>query len=89
VRAPAKPVGGESNLPNSWQLTYGIFTSMIFCCIRQQDPAISLEIAQLAADNRERVCAIDLAADEAGFAGSQRAPAFRLAERSGLLAMPA
>jgi|SRR6266850_82405 len=63
---------------------YGVRTSLILCCVRQQDPSVSLEIAQLAADNQDKVCAIDLAGDEAGFAGSRHVAAFDLAEHAGL-----
>jgi adenosine deaminase len=61
---------------------YRVLTSLVLCCIRQQDPTISFEIAQLAADNRDKVCAIDLAGDESGFAGTPHAAAFVLAERA-------
>ena len=44
---------------------------------------MSLEIAQLAADNREKVCGIDLAGDEFQFPGRLHVDAFELAE-SGL-----
>ncbi|PYS09275.1 MAG: hypothetical protein DMG15_24355 [Acidobacteria bacterium] len=59
-------------------------TSLILCCTRRQDPSVSLEIAQLAADNREKVCGIDLAGDEFQFPGRLHVDAFELAERAGL-----
>src|SRR5437867_11379650 len=34
---------------------HDVLTSLILCCVRQQDPSVSLEIAQLAADNRDKV----------------------------------
>ena len=49
---------------------YGVLTSLILCCIRQQDPSVSFEITKLAADNQDKVCGIDLAGDEFGFSGN-------------------
>lgn len=63
---------------------YRVHTSLILCCVRQEDPGISLEVAQLAADNRDKVCALDLAGDEAGFAGTPHAAAFALAQSAGV-----
>ena len=63
---------------------YGVLTSLILCCIRQQDPAVSFEITKLAADNQDKVCGIDLAGDEFGFSGNPHVNAFILAERAGL-----
>ena len=63
---------------------YGVLTSLILCCIRQQDPSVSFEIAKLAADNQDKACGIDLAGDEFGFLGNPHVNAFILAERAGL-----
>jgi len=57
---------------------------LILCCIRQQDPSVSFEIAKLAADNQDQVCGLDLAGDEFRFPGNPHVDAFRLAERAGL-----
>jgi len=63
---------------------HGVGFGLILCCLRQEPPARSLEIARLAADNRDKVCALDLAGDEARFPGAPHAPAFALAREAGL-----
>jgi adenosine deaminase len=43
-----------------------------------------VDIANLAADNRDKICALDLAGDEARFPGATHADAFTLARKAGL-----
>src|SRR6201996_9206568 len=62
----------------------GITTGLIVCCLRHESSERSLEIAKLAANNRDKVCALDLAGDEARFIGAPHAEAFALAKREGL-----
>jgi adenosine deaminase len=59
-------------------------TGLIVCCLRHESPALSEEIAQLAADNRDKVCALDLAGDEARYPGAPHAGAFEIARKAGL-----
>lgn len=63
---------------------FGVHTGLILCCLRHEPPALSLEIAKLAIANRDKVCALDLAGDEARFAGAPHAEAFRLAREANL-----
>jgi adenosine deaminase len=64
---------------------HGVTTGLILCCLRHRPVAESLEVARLAAANRDIVCALDLAGDEAGFPlAAPHAPAFRLAREAGL-----
>ncbi len=62
----------------------GVRVGLIVCCLRHQPVGVSLEVAELAADNRDKVCALDLAGDELRYLGAPHAPAFRLAEEAGL-----
>jgi adenosine deaminase len=63
---------------------FGVPTGLILCCLRHDPPALSLEIAKLAVANMQKVCALDLAGDEARFAGEPHAAAFQLARDAGL-----
>lgn len=62
----------------------GIKTGLIVCCLRHESGKHSLEIAELAVNNRDKVCALDLAGDEARYIGATHAEAFALAKREGL-----
>jgi len=59
-------------------------TGLIVCCLRHESVGRSLEIAKLAVNNRDKVCALDLAGDEARYIGAPHAEAFALAKREGL-----
>ena len=61
-----------------------IRAGLIVCCLRHQDPDTSLAIARLAAANPDKVCALDLAGDEARFPGMPHRAAFELARAAGL-----
>jgi adenosine deaminase len=63
---------------------HGVSIGLILCCLRSRPPAESLELARLAAANRDLVCGFDIAGDEAGFGAAPHAPAFRLAREAGL-----
>jgi adenosine deaminase len=62
----------------------GMRTGLIVCCLRHEPGERSLEIAKLAVNNRDKVCALDLAGDEARYIGAPHAEAFALAKREGL-----
>lgn len=62
----------------------GMKTGLIVCCLRHEPGERSLEIAKLAVNNRDKVCALDLAGDEARYIGAPHAEAFALAKREGL-----
>jgi adenosine deaminase len=62
----------------------GMKTGLIVCCLRHEPGERSLEIAKLAVGNRDNVCALDLAGDEARYIGAPHAEAFALAKREGL-----
>jgi adenosine deaminase len=62
----------------------GMKTGLIVCCLRHESAERSLEIATLAVNNRDKVCALDLAGDEARYVGAPHADAFALAKREGL-----
>lgn len=62
----------------------GMKTGLIVCCLRHESGERSLEIAKLAVTNRDKVCALDLAGDEARYIGAPHAEAFALAKREGL-----
>ncbi|HEY1924666.1 MAG TPA: adenosine deaminase [Candidatus Acidoferrum sp.] len=62
----------------------GIKTGLIVCCLRHEPAERSIEIAKLAVNNRDKVCALDLAGDEARYIGAPHAKAFALAKREGL-----
>jgi adenosine deaminase len=63
--------------------TTGISTALIVCCLRQQDPSVSLKVADLAASRTDVVAALDIAGDESRPA-TPHAPAFTLAREAGL-----
>ena len=63
---------------------FGVATGLILCCLRHEPAARSVEIAKLALANRDKVCALDLAGDEARFTGAAHAEAFALARAEGL-----
>jgi len=62
----------------------GVRVGLIVCCLRHQSPETSRALATLAADNRDKVCAIDLAGDEARYDAEPHAAAFHLAQEAGL-----
>jgi adenosine deaminase len=62
----------------------GMKTGLIVCCLRHESGERGLEIAKLAVNNRDKVCALDLAGDEARYIGATHAEAFALAKREGL-----
>jgi len=62
----------------------GIKTGLIVCCLRHEPAERSIEIAKLAVNNRDKVCALDLAGAEARYIGAPHAKAFALAKREGL-----
>jgi adenosine deaminase len=62
----------------------GMKAGLIVCCLRHEPGERSLEIAKLAVNNRDKVCALDLAGDEARYIGAPHAEAFALAKREGL-----
>jgi adenosine deaminase len=62
----------------------GMKAGLIVCCLRHESGERSLEIAKLAVNNRDKVCALDLAGDEARYIGAPHAAAFDLAKREGL-----
>lgn len=62
----------------------GMKTGLIVCCLRHESGERSLEIAKLAVNNRDKVCALDLAGDEARYIAAPHAEAFALAKREGL-----
>jgi adenosine deaminase len=61
-----------------------VATGLILGCLRHEPAARSVEIAKLALANRDKVCALDLAGDEARFSGAAHAEAFALARAEGL-----
>jgi adenosine deaminase len=63
---------------------FGVRTGLILCCLRHDPPALSVAVAKLAIANRDKVCALDLAGDEACFPGAPHAPAFQLAREAQL-----
>ena len=63
---------------------FGVRTGLIVCCLRHDPPAMSVAVAKLAIANRDKVCALDLAGDEARFPGAPHAPAFQLAREAQL-----
>lgn len=62
----------------------GVRTGLILCCLRHESGDDSLKIARLAVANRGKVCALDLAGDEARYTGEAHAEAFALAREAGL-----
>ncbi|HKW27607.1 MAG TPA: adenosine deaminase [Terriglobales bacterium] len=68
----------------SGQRKFGVRFGLIVCCLRHQPTEMSLQVARLAANNLEKVCALDLSGDELRFGGAAHRPAFELAEQAGL-----
>jgi adenosine deaminase len=66
------------------QKEFNIRTGLILCCLRHEPADLSMQVAKLAAANPEKVCALDLAGDEARYPGRPHAGAFRLAREAGL-----
>jgi adenosine deaminase len=67
------------------QTETGMSAGIIVCGLRSLDPAISVELAELAvAFRNEGVVAFDLAGGEAGNPASRHAEAFRIAARGGV-----
>jgi adenosine deaminase len=62
----------------------GMKTGLIVCCLRHESAERSLDIARIAVNNRDKVCALDLAGDEARYIAAPHAEAFALAKREGL-----
>jgi len=63
----------------------GVDTGLILCCLRHETPTESLAVAELAVANRDRVCALDLAGDEAAYpSAAPHREAFALAADAGL-----
>jgi len=63
---------------------FGVRTGLIVCCLRHDDPEHSLAVARLAANNMDKVCALDIAGDELRFGAAPHVKAFALAEQAGL-----
>ncbi len=66
------------------QKDFKVRTGSILCCLRHEPAELSLEIAKLAVANPDKVCALDLAGDEARYPGSPHRAAFQLAREAGL-----
>jgi adenosine deaminase len=61
---------------------HGIEFGLIVCAMRNEDPALSLDLAELAIAHRERGCVgFDLAGEEAGHPAKEHLRAFQLAKR--------
>lgn len=64
---------------------YDLQANVILCCMRNQDPSKSVEVAQLATDYLGKgVVGLDLAGDEANFPPEEHEKAFQLAKGAGL-----
>ena len=66
------------------QKDFKVRTGLILCCLRHEPAELSLEIAKLAVANPDKICALDLAGDEARYPGSPHRAAFQLAREAGL-----
>jgi len=65
--------------------TFGVRARAIVCALRTTDPSVSVEMAELAAANRDRgVAAFDLAGAEAGYPVDEHVEAFAIARQAGL-----
>jgi adenosine deaminase len=62
----------------------GVRVGLIVCCLRHESKQTSTGIATFAADNPGKVCALDLAGDEARYDGHAHTEAFQLAREAGL-----
>ncbi len=69
---------------SSGRRRHGVDFGVIVCCLRHQSEEQSLEIARLAVNNMDKVCAIDLAGDELRFDARPHQKAFALAQAAGL-----
>jgi adenosine deaminase len=64
---------------------HGVTTGLILCCLRHRPAEEGLGVARLAADNRDKVCALDLAGDEGGHPdATPHIASFRVAREAGL-----
>ena len=63
---------------------FGVRFGLIVCCVRHLPAEVSLQVARLAAENMDKVCALDLAGDELRFGAASHREAFVLAEQAGL-----
>ncbi len=64
---------------------FGVRARAIVCALRTTDPRISVEMAELAAANRDRgVAAFDLAGAESGYPVDEHLEAFEIARRAGV-----
>jgi adenosine deaminase len=68
----------------SGEKKFGVRFGLIVCCLRHQPTEVSLQVARLAANNMDKICALDLSGDELRFGGAAHRPAFVLAEQAGL-----
>jgi adenosine deaminase len=66
------------------QKDFNVRTGLIVCCLRHEPAELSLEVAKLAVANPDKVCALDLAGDEARYPGSPHRAAFQLAREAGV-----
>ena len=66
------------------QKKFGVRFGLIVCCVRHQSAEVSLQVARLAANSMDKVCALDLAGDELRYGAASHRPAFQLAEQAGL-----
>lgn len=62
----------------------GVRVGLIVCCLRHQSAETSVRVAKLAADNRDKICALDLAGDEARYDAAPHKKAFDIAVEAGL-----
>lgn len=61
---------------------FGIGFGLIVCALRNEDPALSVKLVELALSHRERGCVgFDLAGEEAGHPAKEHVDAFHLAKR--------
>lgn len=64
---------------------FGVGAHAIVCALRTTDPSVSVQMAELAAANRNRgVAAFDLAGAEAGYPVFEHVDAFAIARRAGV-----
>jgi adenosine deaminase len=63
---------------------HGVDFGLIVCCLRHEDEARSVEVARLAVENMDKVCALDLAGDEKRYDARPHRKAFALAREAGL-----
>jgi adenosine deaminase len=63
---------------------FGVEVGLIVCCLRHEPPELSRKVAELAVANTDKVCALDIAGDEARYPAAPHAEAFRMAREAGL-----